>query len=421
MAERGWYRSATPIWIATVLALPTALPAAFAAPAPAPALAAMSAPDGVTAESPPGRPSGRKPDADPCGTVPDRSRWVPSAGERLVLAGTYRGGEGTPLASASAAGFGAGGRLVVYDSRQGRIVTLARDLTDAEKLAGRDAGVRTVAPMMLRLLRIDWLEVTDERVFVFGGRGILSFDTTGRAGDTVSLAGPLADHRWTSVRDFAAVDAGFLVAVDTRLRGGRTRESRLQTWRVGGGGVATREFHVSLPRLPESSMGSAFQGEAQAKPLWDVWNGCVVVSDGASRNLIVAAIGGGGRDTLRLPDVPPPEPGDETGEPADREQRLFGDEPPPTSRSRWARMEVDPDGRVWLLPRRQAGGGDDRTGGIRTVVVDLDSGEARMLEIPVFPRAFGRAGELYALDRYGSGPRPRRPPLVERYRLRPAE
>jgi hypothetical protein len=305
-----------------------------------------------------------------------------------------------------------GGRVFVYDGPAGRVWVTSDDLRPIHSFGGGGQGPGELRETSDRSVSHGaswrWLATATGDVLVYDGALLHRFTPDG-----VFIDRPLrwrgAPGLWVGTRRIAA-HAGRLVYGN----GGRDLTSLGQLpdrpiFRVyeSGDDPAAPVLSLEMVPLPRLRDGATFTGPDQARPLWDLRDGCLIASDGTGTSLVRTAIGSGQVDTLSL-SLPPHA---DSRRNADGEVAEYLGEavPPPTARRKLESMMIDPDGYVWLLPVSSA------RGPMTAYVVSGTSGQVDSLLVPAFPQAFGSPGSLYAVVRDSFDV-----PVVARYSLHPA-
>jgi len=324
-----------------------------------------------------------------CRTRPDGSRW---AGEFRQTAEYGRDGQQWLN---EVAGVEASDSLVyVYDAPQAKVTALTAELRPVLAFGRKGNGpgeFMTVLDRGLRGLNWRWLSVVGDTVVVFDGGRVHLFARDGRFLEQrfSSLIGTPA---LSGTGDRVAYSAGSLVTG----RGGYDFQMDQPGWEryrwtltLQGRGAERTLLSLDLAPLPSGSGGTPFLGPEQARPLWDLRDGCVAATNGAGDWLLRGSAAGDGQDTLpgTLPAVRAPR--------YDHSEfaRLGAKYVAPSARRRVAGLIIDPDGYAWLLPWQYS---THVRGGVEIVRVSMQTGVAERDTVPAFPSAFGPPGVYYA-------------------------
>lgn len=243
----------------------------------------------------------------------------------------------------------------VFDLLAARVIAL-RHGGDERWTAGRQGdgpGEFTRSANLFRTGRSQWIAESAGELFVFDGRSVHTFDTsggplsswnvgrafTGMLGTSSRIRVSDASIVIDAVRTFGVSDAGKSVLAAREFSLYRMRHDSME-----------RLITIKLPELPRSPQGAVVDGLAQAKPSWDLDAGCVVISDGHSDSLVFGDLTTSTWDTVvyALPD-----------EFRDAEEanaitagvlRSGKETPLPTSLARVADVAIIPGGYLWLRP-----------------------------------------------------------------------
>jgi len=324
-----------------------------------------------------------------CRSRPDGSRW----------AGNFRqtaeyGRDGQQWLN-EVAGVGASDSLVyVYDAPQAKVTALSAELRPVLAFGRKGNGpgeLMAVQDRGMRGVNWRWLSVVGDTVVVFDGGRVHLFAHDGR----------FLEQRFSSLIGTPALSGtgdrvAYLVGSLATGRGGYDFQMDQPGWEryrwtltlQGRGGERTL-MSMDLAPLPRGSGGTPFLGPEQARPLWDLRDGCVAATNGAGDWLLRGSAGGEGQDTLPvlLPAVRAPR--------YDHAEfaRLGAQYVAPSARRRVAGLIIDPDGYAWLLPWQDS---THVRGGVEVVRVSMQTGAAERDTVPAFPSAFGAPGVYYA-------------------------
>jgi hypothetical protein len=286
-------------------------------------------------------------------------------------------------------------RIIVMDSAGRRRGTFSR--------AGRGPGEILPPGAMGRVLpkgrRADWINATDGGVVVFDGLTVHNYDASGKhLHDVLSLAGaslgspPLFSSRMRSWDSRTVID---VESLEQSLDGPtRTFRRSLNLWLVSPD-EARIVYSTRLVSFPVRGVQHApHSGVNEASPLWDIYGGCLVISDGGSPFVVLANIRTAAVDTVtvRLPDRVPADGGESAKLLAKIGQG--GDPPPPPALLRRVqRMIVDPDGWLWIEPIQPPDLGSQ----VEVWRTDIESGAMKVDTVPVFPSTFLRDGGYWGI------------------------
>jgi hypothetical protein len=249
----------------------------------------------------------------------------------------------------------------------------------------------------------NWLTATNSLVQALTLNGVATFNLRGEHQRSISLASVSGEQLSpASIRRIVDADGSLLVVEDGINYQSATRS--LNVWRRDGERFA-QEAQFEMPELPRSR-GRAAVGTLirQADPLFAVHGSCYVVSDGSTEIFLRGALGIPERDTLRIPPIQTPALRAEDEERQRRASSLRTDlgvdnRVTPTAPIRWARLEIDPAGHVWLQPWRPVSYAAEPT---LVVIVNLATGHTTIDTLPAFPSAFLPDGVILSVDRSGT-------------------
>jgi len=328
-----------------------------------------------------------------CAASAAESRWSPVAGSYRLDA-TYGRTSDEWIGSVAGLAFRED-RVVLLDHGDPRVVILSDDLEPVREFGREGQGPGEFeSPMIPWAHRGSWsfwyLAVSDSAIAVYDREAIEIFS---HAGDFHSRQGGIPRDRLFGVRYLAIPDGGTQVAyafdrVDRRQQ----KRRALETW-VMTDSVPELIWTVPLRDPPHSGVGYV-NPSRQARPLWAVSGRCVLVSDGASRELLRFDRTTGRQDTLLLPDWSPPPMTSAERESGRARARagLPGAGMEPTALMAWTDLVVDPDGFIWMEAWR-----GDRTEPSRVAILNPSDGSLVEATIPAFPKAFGEPGTLYGV------------------------
>ena len=248
----------------------------------------------------------------------------------------------------------------------------------------------------------DWLAVQDDTVVAFDGRRLQAM-TAG--GDYIA---DLAEPAWLGTGGAPRFSSRLRVRSDTVFldiesqvlsSASKDRGTRsFNVWQVVKGRPPLSIASVVLQRLPTIGNGGPYLGPREATPLWDIQNGCIVISDGGHPHLLLVHSTQRELDTLAI-ELPTREVSLGPDETSALLRKLGQEKPPaPGLPRRVRRMIVSPDGWVWIEPIQPAGLAD-----VEVIRVNLGTGLQRTDTVPFFPSAFGAPGEMFSIVRSRSG------------------
>jgi hypothetical protein len=336
-----------------------------------------------------------------CASRPQGSRW---AGEYRRTA-VFGDSEDEALSGVVLAGIAvADSTVYVMESGRAGLWLLRLDLSVVRRVGREGHGPGEWQPFgpVNHGGSMRWVHASTTAVRVFEGERIQEFAPNGRFrrvlvnGALQAGISPL-QSRLVFVGDSVLYGAGGYDIMASVARGadglpGRDApvDGRAPWWvRMRAGDQDRPVLQLGLTPL-ERRVGV---GPAQALPLWDADDVCVVASDGTEPLLVIAPLAGGGQDTVRVP-LP-----DRAARPEDYAERMKGVIPPgmeiprPSAAARIRDLLIDPDGFVWLLPVQPS---PRIAAGVEVVRVPLGGGAAVLDTVPAFPRAFGEPGVYYA-------------------------
>lgn len=329
-----------------------------------------------------------------CGAA-ESSRWSTAGGsyQRNVVFGQAANAWLLNLAGLAATE----DRVFVYDAGVSRVHVLTSMLQPVTAFGHRGDGPGELAVSVMtrldphRYLSANSLAVDDSTVYVYDGRSIEAFRYDGTHVDRIVRA-PERMLKF-SLGKLQPTRHGLFYSFDSLDVSG-TGKRRLQTWRVVQG--AATLVHSSPLWGPPIENGRYSGWYRDPRPLWGVYNHCLVWADGVShfvvrRNLISMVT-----DTIHLPlhSVPP---SDYDASVAARRARDMGSAPPPPRPENaplwhWSGLIVDPDGHVWVRPWTLFGL-------LEGPVYRIDPrGNVHEERLPAFPMAFGAPGVYYVRD-----------------------
>jgi hypothetical protein len=251
--------------------------------------------------------------------------------------------------------------------------------------------------------RASWLDVSGDTVAVFDGNDVQWFTRTGDYwGHARALHDMFKGLLFFSKR-IRVVSGGVLVDVEQRTGVSWTPEPQARPYGIWFVGETSfrRTFAVELPPLPREKNGAQYQSLREAQPLWDLTQRCVVVSDGSSPWLWVAALDETFVDTLQIP--LPQREARESEDEATLMRRMGASRRrsiPPALPLHVRDLAIDPDGWVWLLLLPAEPGLAE---GLEVLRVPIGRGEAVVDTVPAFPVAFGPPGTFYGIVRDSDG------------------
>lgn len=327
------------------------------------------------------------------------SRW--SGGEYAVTA-SFRGTPEQPLWEIAGVA-AADSQVYVYDAPNSRVVVLDPHLRPRGAFGreGRGPGEFLSYQSSGKMgENFRWIDAGNGEVAVFSGDRVQILAPDGRhlreAGRHDMEAGDLfpftARIRYAHGELFFSTEThAYTISADPADRG-RTSVIRSAKRR------SEPALTLAVAPLPTGRSNAPIMGPEQARPLWDVYGGCVAATESAQGRIVVRSLDAGARaDTLlfALPDLPRPT--------VDREEyaRLLamasrGGAPAdlkPTAPRRIDGMVIDPDGYAWVLPYQDPEHLDDA---VEVVRVALATGAVHRDTVPGFPAEFGEPGVYYA-------------------------
>jgi hypothetical protein len=334
-----------------------------------------------------------------CPSRAEGSRWA-SAGGRYRETAAYGRTRDQWLYEVGGIAYG-DSLLFVYDAAEARILSLTARLQPARSFGRKGSGpgeLTSTVDMGRRGSGWRWLDVDGDTVAVFDGVRVQLFSRKGtfidqrlsRLAGTRALSERMERIAYAGgsvVAPSGGYDLALLQPVADRYRWDLTAHAP---------GSDRRLLSLKLTPLPASGR-VPFNGPEQARPLWDLWRGCVAATDGTGAWLVRASLGGGRVDTLplSLPEVEPPHfDHDELvrlmGMASKGEQGYRG----PTAVRKLSGLVIDPDGFAWLLLTQDST--NVPGGGVEVVRIALSTGAAERDTVPAFPAAFGAPGVFYA-------------------------
>lgn len=303
--------------------------------------------------------------------------------------------------------------LIAYDAWTGTVGAITLDFTEVWRFGRTGDGPGEFRRgMMGNFAHIthNWLYSRGDTIAVIDGRRLSLFDTAGTPHNTFNLpAGALL----STPRLYAVVPSvkGPLL-VWTNVLAGRFARRGVEDADLEGARMlrvtllektGNRDlFQVSLPALPKMrrpgfDRPGSFEPAHQAKPLVATSGDCLIISDGATDQLLLIDVGAGSVDTVSFvpqpPEIPIPRVTREQLEFTARFQGVsVEDLPEPTAIMRWTSLTVDPSGWVWLRPWTA-----EKGGAVDAHLVNPLSGETRRISVSDFPDLFTGPREYIAL------------------------
>lgn len=367
------------------------------------------APDTTTAERPGRNSSSAELSPASCDARSEGSRWAARGGYETIA--RFGGGEEQWLSAVVGSETGPDGRLYLLDIERPAIVALSRDLERAEYIGREGPGPGELQSIDTRHLLEsgrDWLARSGTSLLAYHARAISRFGLGGHYSGDLSGFQPMGSYVSMYAIDVAAPDRAILYALNERRAlapairrhtGDLALGFSLSTWEVRPGDDR-HLFDIHLPSPPQGSSGSMFIGPNEARPIWTLHQGCVFASDGAGPWLVRYELSDGTLDTFPLPDVDPVPAAvpAATREDYRKLRRMTGrapaEPPDPAAVARWAKMIVDPDGYLWILPEAEERSPPPH----RVVRMNVKTGAVSEDRVPAFPTAFGRPGIYYAVE-----------------------
>jgi hypothetical protein len=327
------------------------------------------------------------------------SRWASQGG--YIVSAQFAGREEQPLWRIL--GVAAGDSLLyVYDGPNHTVEILDHSLRTRGHFgrSGQGPGEfgsqsRGIYPPDLTDRRID---IAGDSVMVFSGDRVQVFTAGGE------YIGQLAEReiRNDQLSLFTMrirYRDGRLNFADRSYRHGRSVEERSRFSVIVSRKRGPSEIR-SIPAEPLPTTGGPIGPTVvlreQARPIWDIEGGCIVLGDGSQGKLLVATTSQLDRvDTIRftLRDIPQPpyDPAQEAAMIAMASRGQAG-RVKPTAPRRLDAITIDPDGYAWILPYQDP---DHLGGDIELLRVSLETGVAQWDTVPAFPVAFGRPGVYF--------------------------
>lgn len=290
--------------------------------------------------------------------------------------------------------------LFVFDLLDGRITgydTTGRQVSSFGRSGdGPGEFARARSTTISFLTPPDWIGARGDTLFAFDGRSIIVLMTDGTrvAQWPVGTAGGAGFGISFRMRPIAhAVLVDVHRGVDLSDRSGKARPNRsFSLLRIAPDSVSVLESS-SLPSLPVTERGTMFEGPAEARPLWDASNGCLVMIDGSSTTLTIRNLTSGSRQTIELP-LP-----ERFFDPASDNSgvRLAGQSgvlPPPARLKRVTELQLDGAGWLWLRPAQPSPPPE----GIEVWKYHLPTGRFVVDTVPAFARLLDVSGSAVGVS-----------------------
>jgi hypothetical protein len=287
-----------------------------------------------------------------------------------------------------------GDDVFVLDLAMGHLLRLDRSGRILSRMgrSGRGPGEFHAAMGLNLTGRAQFLGAQGDTLVAYDGNSIHRFTTAGALVDSR----PIAPHArpFLESPQWIRVDGGRIYVEATTamvLDGGRmTRlpHRSFNVWRVEGDS-ATSMVSLQLPQFPRMGTGGFFGSPAEARPNWDLRDGCLAAIDGSTPQLILVDVATGVRDTLALP-LP-----DRFADPVaalaslPAEAQPAGEPPAPALLARVSEMLLTPDGWVLLRPVNRADLPNE------TWRFQLSTGRFVRDTVNGFPYGFTDAGRAY--------------------------
>lgn len=281
--------------------------------------------------------------------------------------------------------------LFVFDLPLSRIVRLDERFEIAGRIGreGRGPGEFRLGPGT----RVaDFLAVVGDTLVAFDGATVQWFGVAGSfmRGQRI----PDATRSFlTEPERLRVVDGQVFVESMSGLvrEGGRlvaTPDRQFTVWRVVGDSAHPVD-RVTLPQLPRAGAGGFFGSPAEARPVWDIREGCLVLADGNSPGLLLRDLRTGAADTLTMP-LP-----ERFADPVEANKNLPGMSPdfvapPPALLGRVLDMILAPDGWLWMRPVQPQPTLPD--GSVEVWKYGLRTGQFVIDTVSGMPRVFDAAG-----------------------------